>query len=290
MNNQREQWGSKLGFIFAAAGSAVGIGNIWKFPSMAGENGGGAFTIVYLVCILIVGLSIVIAELVIGRNTQLSPVGAFEKIAPKSNWKWVGFLGVASAFVILSFYGVVGGWILKYVVDSLFGVFNNLSGNPDAAGATFDAFVRYLKEDPWERLARLRNALPNSKIQMLLRGQNLLGYRHYSDDVVEMFVKKSADNGVDVFRVFDALNDIRNLEVEISDTTDFILYNKNKSGLKEYGFNNKATVAKKVNAGKKMDLPGIMFWQLAGDLPVDSENSLLRVISTELGYKKDGSR
>ena len=84
--------------------------------------------------------------------------------------------------------------------------------------------------------------------------------------------------------------DIRNLEAGISDTADFILYNKNKSGLKEYGFNNKATVAKKVSEGKKMNLPGIMFWQLAGDLPVDSENSLLRVISTELGYKKDGSR
>ncbi len=82
-------------------------------------------------------------------------------------------------------------------------------------GATFDACVRYLKEDPWERLIKLRKALPNSKIQMLLRGQNLLGYRHYSDDVVEMFVKKSADNGVDVFRVFDALNDIRNIEISI---------------------------------------------------------------------------
>ena len=84
--------------------------------------------------------------------------------------------------------------------------------------------------------------------------------------------------------------DIRNLETELSDTTDFILHNKNKSGLKEYGFNNKATVAKKVNKGKKLDLPGIMFWQLAGDFPVDSENSLLRVISAELGYKKDGNR
>ena len=141
MNNEREQWGTKLGFIFAAAGSAVGIGNIWKFPSMAGENGGGAFTIIYLICILIVGLSIVIAELVIGRKTQLSPVGAFEKIAPNSNWKWVGFLGVASAFVILSFYGVVGGWILKYIIDSLFGTFRNLSGDPAAAGEVFNAFI-----------------------------------------------------------------------------------------------------------------------------------------------------
>jgi pyruvate carboxylase subunit B len=82
-------------------------------------------------------------------------------------------------------------------------------------GATFDACVRFLKEDPWERLAKLRKALPNSQINMLLRGQNLLGYRHYSDDVVQAFVKKSADNGVDVFRVFDAMNDVRNLREAI---------------------------------------------------------------------------
>ncbi len=82
-------------------------------------------------------------------------------------------------------------------------------------GATFDACVRFLKEDPWERLAKLRKALPNSRIQMLLRGQNLLGYRHYSDDVVRAFVQKSADNGVDVFRIFDAMNDTRNLRTSI---------------------------------------------------------------------------
>lgn len=82
-------------------------------------------------------------------------------------------------------------------------------------GATFDACVRFLKEDPWERLSKLRKALPNSRIQMLLRGQNLLGYRHYSDDVVEAFVQKSADNGVDVFRIFDAMNDMRNLKTSI---------------------------------------------------------------------------
>lgn len=82
-------------------------------------------------------------------------------------------------------------------------------------GATFDACVRFLKEDPWERLRLLRNAIPNTRLQMLLRGQNLLGYRHYSDDVVEAFVKKSADNGIDVFRIFDALNDIRNLETSV---------------------------------------------------------------------------
>ena len=83
-------------------------------------------------------------------------------------------------------------------------------------GATFDACVRYLREDPWERLIKLRKALPNSQINMLLRGQNLLGYRHYSDDVVQAFVQKSADNGVDVFRIFDALNDTRNLREAIN--------------------------------------------------------------------------
>lgn len=82
-------------------------------------------------------------------------------------------------------------------------------------GATFDACVRFLKEDPWDRLRKLRKALPNTPIQMLLRGQNLLGYRHYSDDVVRAFVQKSADNGVDVFRIFDAMNDLRNMQVSI---------------------------------------------------------------------------
>ena len=141
MINKREQWGSKLGFILAASGSAVGLGNIWKYPHMAGQNGGAAFTIVYLVCILVVGLPILLGELVIGRNTQLSPVGAFNKLADKSNWKWVGFLGVASAFVILSFYGVVGGWTLRYTIYSLSGGFESLSGNADASEDIFNSFV-----------------------------------------------------------------------------------------------------------------------------------------------------
>jgi len=75
--------------------------------------------------------------------------------------------------------------------------------------------VRFLKEDPWERLRQLRKALPNTRLQMLLRGQNLLGYRHYSDDVVEAFMAKAAENGIDVFRIFDAMNDVRNLATAI---------------------------------------------------------------------------
>ncbi len=82
-------------------------------------------------------------------------------------------------------------------------------------GATFDACMRFLKEDPWERLKKLRRALPHTRLQMLLRGQNLLGYRHYSDDVVREFVRLAAKEGIDVFRIFDALNDLRNLETAI---------------------------------------------------------------------------
>lgn len=85
-------------------------------------------------------------------------------------------------------------------------------------GATFDACIRFLDEDPWERLRKIRAAMPNTKLQMLLRGQNLLGYRHYSDDVVDYFVKKSIDNGIDRIRIFDALNDLRNVETSVKST------------------------------------------------------------------------
>lgn len=87
-------------------------------------------------------------------------------------------------------------------------------------GATYDACLRFLKEDPWERLRALRAALPNTRLQMLLRGQNLLGYRHYADDVVRAFVLRAADNGMDVFRIFDALNDLRNLRTAIEATQE----------------------------------------------------------------------
>ena len=137
----REQWGSRIGFILAASGSAVGLGNIWKYPHMAGDNGGAAFTIIYLLCILLVGLPIVIAEFVIGRKTQLSPVSAFKVLAPNTNWKFVGVLGVCSAFVILSFYGVVGGWTLRYAIFSLSGGFIEFSGNSELAGKHFESFI-----------------------------------------------------------------------------------------------------------------------------------------------------
>ena len=146
-------------------------------------------------------------------------------------------------------------------------------------GATFDACVRYLKEDPWERLAKLRKALPNSKIQMLLRGQNLLGYRHYSDDVVEMFVKKSADNGVDVFRVFDALNDIRNIEVSIKAVKK---YKKHAEGTISYTTSPVHNIEYFVSLGKKLEELGcdtIAIKDMAGLLtPEDTSNLVTSLV------------
>lgn len=119
---QREQWGSKIGFILAAAGSAVGLGNIWKFPYLAGSNGGGAFVFVYFGLLLIIGFTLMMAELTVGRHTQLSPVGAYRKI--KEKWAWVGAIGVLAGFLILSFYSVIGGWVINYIVKALTGAFH----------------------------------------------------------------------------------------------------------------------------------------------------------------------
>ena len=112
---ERAHWKSRFGFILAAAGSAIGLGNIWKFPYITGENGGGWFVLIYLACILLVGLPIMMAEIFIGRTAQKSPVGAFRELsAPKSPWMLVGWLGVAAGFVILSYYSVVAGWAMHY--------------------------------------------------------------------------------------------------------------------------------------------------------------------------------
>ncbi|MFH1811072.1 MAG: sodium-dependent transporter [Pseudomonadota bacterium] len=119
---ERGQWGSRLGFVLAAAGSAIGLGNIWKFPYITGVNGGGLFVLIYLVCITGVGLPIMMAEILIGRTAQRSPVGAFRLLSrPGSPWVGVGWLGFAAAFVILSYYSVVAGWALHYSWLSLSG-------------------------------------------------------------------------------------------------------------------------------------------------------------------------
>ncbi len=132
----RAHWNSRLGFILAAAGSAVGLGNIWKFPYITGENGGGLFVLIYLACIAVIGLPIMMAEIFIGRTAQNSPVGAFRSLsAPASPWMSVGWLGVLTGFVVLSFYSVVAGWAMHYTFLSLKGGFAGMSA--DEVGALF---------------------------------------------------------------------------------------------------------------------------------------------------------
>ncbi len=160
----REHWSGSLGFVLAAAGSAIGLGNIWKFPYITGENGGGAFVLVYLLCIAVIGLPVMICEIAIGRRTQRNPVGAFHELSPATSllahgiglavlltgaslllfrvWGWgavliavgllifrfgwtlVGFMGVVAGFTILSFYSVVAGWTLGYILEAVTGRLN----------------------------------------------------------------------------------------------------------------------------------------------------------------------
>ncbi|NYT13621.1 MAG: sodium-dependent transporter [Candidatus Methanofastidiosa archaeon] len=120
---ERETWGSKTGFWLAAAGSAIGLGNIWRFPYLTGANGGAAFVLIYLLIVFTIGVSVMLAEFVIGRSTKLNPVGAFQKLKGGA-WPIVGWLGVASGFIILSFYSVIGGWTIKYVISSFTGLIN----------------------------------------------------------------------------------------------------------------------------------------------------------------------
>lgn len=114
--NDRANFGSKLGVILASAGSAVGLGNIWRFPYETGNHGGAAFILIYLGCVLLLGLPILIAEFLIGRRSRANTAGAYQKLAPGTHWRWVGRMGVLAGFLILSYYSVVAGWTLEYVL------------------------------------------------------------------------------------------------------------------------------------------------------------------------------
>ncbi len=134
-----EHWGSRLAFVLAAAGSAVGLGNVWKFPYITGENGGGAFVLVYLGCIALIGLPILIAEILLGRRGERSPIGALGNLARREGrspaWGLVGGLGMLGSFIILSFYSIIAGWALSYVFASGMGTFTG--ADADTVGAVF---------------------------------------------------------------------------------------------------------------------------------------------------------
>lgn len=135
-------FGSRMGAIFAAAGSAVGLGNVWRFPMEVGNNGGAAFILVYLLCILLVGIPIMVGEFVIGRHTQSNMIEAFRKLAPGRWWRFIGVLGIVAAFILLSYYIVVSGWTLYYAFSSLEGSLMDHDGD---YGRYFSDFVA----NPW---------------------------------------------------------------------------------------------------------------------------------------------
>ncbi len=139
----REQWSSRLVFILAATGSAVGLGNIWKFPYITGENGGGAFVLIYLLCIACIGIPIMMAEIMLGRRGRQDPVSTMKKLARESGhsraWGLLGWMGVIAGFLILSYYSVIAGWAMAYVPRMAAGVFTGLDA--DAVNSVFSDLV-----------------------------------------------------------------------------------------------------------------------------------------------------
>ena len=143
-NMQRDSFTSRIGIIAAIAGSAVGLGNIWKFPYITGIYGGGAFVVIYLLCIALIGLPIVMSEFIIGRKAQQNAIGSFKKLAPGTYWFVPGLMGLVAAFMILSFYGVVAGWTLGYLYKAVANLFVGL--NPAALESMFGGFISKTSE------------------------------------------------------------------------------------------------------------------------------------------------
>lgn len=139
----RGNFGSKLGVILASAGSAVGLGNIWRFPYETGNHGGAAFILIYLGCILLLGLPIMIAEFVIGRHSQANTARAYQILAPGTQWRWVGRMGVLAGFLILGYYSVVAGWTLEYIFEA---VSNSFAGKTPAE---FISSFQSFSSNPW---------------------------------------------------------------------------------------------------------------------------------------------
>jgi neurotransmitter:Na+ symporter, NSS family len=136
-------WSSRMAFILAVTGSAVGLGNIWKFPYIAGQNGGGAFVLIYLACVILIGMPVMMSEILIGRRGRRNPVATMELLGKEEGsshrWKWVGGMGVVAGILILSYYSVIAGWTLAYIVKSISGVFAGASA--EVVGAEFGGFV-----------------------------------------------------------------------------------------------------------------------------------------------------
>tara|TARA_B100001996_G_scaffold39972_3_gene29244 strand:+ start:912 stop:2288 length:1377 start_codon:yes stop_codon:yes gene_type:complete len=145
------EWSSRTAFILAAAGSAVGLGNIWKFPYITGENGGGAFVFIYILCVLFIGIPIMLAEVYLGKRGRLNPIASIKYISERENrsknWQIIGLIGILSGILILSYYSVIAGWTMAYATRTAFGIINNIDA--EGAAAMFHNFI----SDPERLLA-----------------------------------------------------------------------------------------------------------------------------------------
>ncbi|MCM1109183.1 MAG: sodium-dependent transporter [Clostridium sp.] len=149
--NERANFSSKIGIILASAGSAVGLGNIWRFPCEVGSNGGAAFILIYLLCIALLGIPVMVSEFLIGRHSKANTASAYERLAPGTPWKWLGMMGVVAAFLILSYYAVVAGWTLEYMFASATGELSR--------GHDFTAFFNSFVSNPWKPVLYLAGFL-----------------------------------------------------------------------------------------------------------------------------------
>ena len=201
-STHRSHWKTRTGFILAAAGSAVGLGNIWKFPYITGENGGGLFVLIYLICIALVGLPILIAEIMIGRAAQAQPVLAFKKLqGGRTGWSLVGWLGVVAGFIILSFYIVVAGWAMDYTLKSVAGVTNNISHKADEQALVYEATTP---------LSEMRSALYEHRVSSLTNDAEKSWRRQFAPSTWELYEQYQA---VQIIVPEDAQNLLRNNDV-----------------------------------------------------------------------------
>ena len=144
-SKQRETFGSRMGMLLAMSGSALGLGNIWRFPYTLGQNGGAAFLLIYVLMLVLICLPVMVSEYLIGRRGGSNPFRSFDNLSPGSKWRWIGFVAVLSSACILSFYCVVGGWSVKYLADACSGVLMSFDGD---YSDLFGSFI----SNPWKPL------------------------------------------------------------------------------------------------------------------------------------------
>ena len=145
---ERANFGSRLGIILATAGSAVGLGNVWRFPTMTGENGGAAFILIYIICVALLGIPCMMSEFIIGRRAQANAARAYKTLAGRTPWRYIGYFGVVTGFLIASYYAVVSGWCLQYIFAAGSG---QISGDPQSVVEYFGTF----STNPWQPIVCL---------------------------------------------------------------------------------------------------------------------------------------